>query len=169
MRALYICLFLWLSILPGCSTKSSVEVVKNDAVFSPSATFSSVETFDKSGYTPKGGNDEIVLTKVMQAALNSALTKAQIFGDDYQLKTTILAYEPGNAFARWLIPGAGATKLHVVCEVFSKDDVLIAKLPVDRLIAAGGGYTIGAWKYVFDDVAQEIVKLIKKQLLPDNQ
>lgn len=41
----------------------------------------------------------------------------------------------------------------------------MAKIPVNRSIAAGGGYTIGAWKTVFDDVAQEIVKVLKEQLL----
>ena len=41
----------------------------------------------------------------------------------------------------------------------------MARLPVHRSIAAGGGYTINAWKYVFDDVAKETVRVMKEQLL----
>ena len=64
-----------------------------------------------------------------------------------------------------MLPGAGATKLVTESEIYTPEGVLVAKIPVNRSIAAGGGYTIGAWKTVFDDVAQEIVKVLKEQLL----
>lgn len=39
------------------------------------------------------------------------------------------------------------------------------RIPVERSIAAGGGYTINAFKYVFEEVAKETTRVIKTQLL----
>lgn len=64
-----------------------------------------------------------------------------------------------------MLPGAGATKLTTVSIIYTADRRELARIPVTRSIAAGGGYTIGAWKYVFKDVAKETVKVIKEQIL----
>ena len=44
-------------------------------------------------------------------------------------------------------------------------NVEIAKIPIDRSVAAGGGYTIGAWEYVFTDVAERLVQDLEKNVL----
>lgn len=149
----------------GCSTKSSLEGLSSTMKVSQAAKFESGEVIDKSGFVFEEKDDKIVLADAMKSSLSSALATEGIAGSDYVIKTTILQYSPGNAFARWILPGAGATKLVTESEIFTPEGVLVAKIPVNRSIAAGGGYTIGAWKTVFDDVAQEIVKVLKEQLL----
>lgn len=149
----------------GCSTKSSLEGLSPTMKVSQAAKFESGEVIDKSGFVFEEKDDKIVLADAMKSSLSAALASEGVAGSDYVIKTTILQYSPGNAFARWILPGAGATKLVTESEIFTPEGVLVAKIPVNRSIAAGGGYTIGAWKTVFDDVAQEIVKVLKEQLL----
>jgi len=99
--------------------------------------------------------------------LNAAISMEGLAGSNatYVIKTKITEYAPGNAFTRWIIPGAGATKLSTESIVYTTDNIEVARIPVHRSIAAGGGYTIDAWKYVFEDVAKETVKVIKTQLV----
>ena len=73
------------------------------------------------------------------------------------INVTLLDYAPGNAFHRWLMPGLGATKLSVVAEVAYAQGPALAEIPVERSIGFGGAYTVGAWRYVFDEVAVAIV------------
>ena len=149
----------------GCATKSSLEGLSPTLKVAQTAKFESGEVTDKSGFVFGEKDDKIVLTDAMKSSLTAALATEDLAGNDYVIKTTILQYSPGNAFARWMLPGAGATKLVTESEIYTPEGVLVAKIPVNRSIAAGGGYTIGAWKTVFDDVAQEIVKVLKEQLL----
>lgn len=103
----------------------------------------------------------------MTAALTAALAFDGLNSDktDFVIITKITGYAPGNAFTRWVIPGAGATTLSTESIVYTIDNVEIARIPVERSIAAGGGYTINAWKYVFEEVAKETTRVIKTQLM----
>jgi hypothetical protein len=94
----------------------------------------------------------------MTEALRKALeAKGTCAGDGpYALDVELVKYAPGNAFAPWLPPGAGATVLNVVARITGADGQTVAEIPVERSSAAGGGYTIRAYKYVFEDVANEI-------------
>ena len=78
------------------------------------------------------------------------------------LQVSILDYQEGNAFKRWLLPGWGATVLKVEATLKENNDV-IATSKIDSNIAAGGGYTIGAWKYVYTDVAKKLISDIKEE------
>lgn len=60
------------------------------------------------------------------------------------------------------MPRWGATVLTV--EATLKDnDQIVGKANASRNITAGGGYTIGAWKYVYDDIAADLISDLKKQ------
>ena len=79
------------------------------------------------------------------------------------LDCDIKKYATGNAFARWLVPDAGATKLGIGCEVREGDKVL-ATATAERSVLAGGGYIIGAWATLFSKVANDLVGEIKRSL-----
>ncbi|MDR2613252.1 MAG: DUF4410 domain-containing protein [Deltaproteobacteria bacterium] len=68
----------------------------------------------------------------------------------------LVKYAPGNAFHRWLLPGAGKTILGVVASVKDREGRVAATIPVERSIGFGGAFTVKAWSYVFDEVAEEI-------------
>ncbi len=102
---------------------------------------------------------------LLSEALDGALTDADLrwsgdpAQDHYVLDLRILEYRPGNAFKRWLLPGYGATLLRVEGELSDpRDGSQVATLEHGRSVAAGGAYTIGAWKSIFGSVAKDIVR-----------
>jgi len=150
--------------MAGCSTKSAYTALPGAETVSPVGPFDVGETTDASGYKFGDNAEKIDLAAAMGLALQTALNNSGISASPgkYTLKTTITEYAPGNAFARWMLPGAGGTVLGVTCTVVDVETGKpLATLPVRRSIAAGGLYTVGAWKYVFEEVAGEIVKMLK--------
>ncbi len=94
---------------------------------------------------------------------NAGLTPATDADPAYTLNATIVHYQPGNAFSRWLMPGAGATVLSVEATLYD-GETEVAHVNALRSISAGGGYTIGAWRTIFDTVAQDVVEELKPKL-----
>jgi hypothetical protein len=152
----------FLLITAACSTKATY-IPSPDAVHvDPGALFAVGEVTDKSGFTfDQNATETVVLTEAMAEALEASLKANGARGDgQYSINVEIISYSPGNAFMRWLMPGLGETQLSVVAHILHQDGSVAARIPVDRSIAAGGGYTIGAWKYVFTDVSNAIVELL---------
>ena len=148
----------------GCSTKAVYTPLPGADAVSPVGPFDIGETKDLSGYKFGDKDEKIDLAAAMSDALQVALKNSSVFATPgrYSLNTTITEYAPGNAFARWMLPGAGGTVLGVECTVVDTETgKQLAVLPVRRSIAAGGLYTVGAWKDVFEEVAGEIVKMLK--------
>ena len=106
----------------------------------------------------------VAAAKAMQAALAAELEKSGLAGQGYKLNVSISEYAPGNAFARWLMPGMGGTYLKTRTSILDGDDKTVAVIPVNRTVAAGGGFTIGAWRECFGEVATEIVKVLKREM-----
>ena len=146
----------------GCGTKSTYIVTPGTPAINQAEGFKVVQVEDTSNFQFKPDDkDAFSLKEAMSAALGNALAKQGLTGAGYSVNVNILAYAPGNAFTRWIIPGAGATLLSVEALIADKKGTQVAKIPVERHISAGGGYTIGAYKYIFEEVAQEIAAVIK--------
>ena len=79
------------------------------------------------------------------------------------LDSQILEYEPGNAFKRWMLPGWGATILSVRA-VLRDGEKIAGTAEARRTISIGGGYSIGAWKTIFPDVAEDVAEEIATKL-----
>lgn len=145
----------------SCSTRGAISTYNSDIHLDETATFKNVSVVDESGYI-WDDKDKIDIAETMKNAIDAALMKENLAGDDYTIKTTIIKYDPGNAFKRWLLPGDyGATKLDTITKVY-KDDTLVANIPVERYVGFGGVFTIGKWKAVFNEVAETIVEYLKK-------
>ena len=162
-RAALLLFILALPLVAGCGTKSTYIQTPGAQAINQSDGFIVGKVEDLSGFQFKPNDkDAFSLKEAMSAALSSALTKQGLTGaGQYSVNVNILAYAPGSAFARWLMPGAGATQLSVEAFIVDKKSTQVAKIPVERHISAGGGFTIGAYKYIFEDVAQEIAAVIK--------
>lgn len=83
----------------------------------------------------------------------------------FTLDLDIVEYRQGNAFQRWLMPGYGSTVLGV--RGVLKDEgsgAVAAEFVHERSVHFGGAYTIGAWSYVFDQVADDIAKDLKVRI-----
>jgi len=165
MRNLCLVFLLVLCVgLAGCSTKSSFVQMAAGQPVETTADYSVGDVKDSSGFKFKEGDKDVFdIPEAMRSALQTALNSKGALGSPgmYTLNVDILKYEPGNAGLRWLVPGAGATKVGIVAVVVDKEGKHLARIPVDRTIAAGGAFTIGAWKYAFDEVATELVEVLK--------
>ena len=91
--------------LVGCSTKA--QLVPNPDAGKPILADSFVvgEIVDNSGYLAEEESEAVNLEETMGTALKKALDAEQLEKPDseYILKTTVVKYSPGNAFARWLL------------------------------------------------------------------
>ena len=146
----------------GCATKSSFDAADPSLKIPPQSKFEVAKIEDNSGFTPSG--EDVDPAKAMRAALISKLEKAGLAGQDYKIDVTISEYRPGNAFARWLMPGMGGTYLKTRSSIIDTEGKIVAVIPVDRTVAAGGGFTIGAWRECFKEVAEEIVKVLQREM-----
>ena len=151
----------------GCSTKSSLEWLEPSIKIAPTDKFEIGEVTDQSGFVP--AESELEPAEAMKKALVTAMQRENLLGNEFKIDTTVLAYSPGNAFSRWLVPGMGATHLKTISYIYGKDGNKVAELPVERKISAGGGFTIGAWREVFSEVAEEIVEVIQEKFLKIKQ
>jgi len=153
-------------VLAGCGTKATYTPTPEAEKVNPAGKFSIGQVTDTSGFVfPPDEKDAFVLTDAMRDALKAELEKRNAFSmpGDYVLNINIDDYKPGSAFLRWLAPGAGKTELSIVCTVTDTSDKELAKIPVRRYIAFGGGFTIGAWKYVFKEVSEALVQTLQKE------
>ncbi|WP_455379236.1 YajG family lipoprotein [Petrachloros mirabilis] len=83
----------------------------------------------------------------------------------FTLDLDILEYRPGNAFQRWLLPGYGSTVLGVRGSLKdAQSGAVAAEFVHERSVYFGGAYTIGAWSYVFDEVAEDIAEDLKVRI-----
>jgi hypothetical protein len=80
------------------------------------------------------------------------------------MESRITGYKKGSAFKRWMMPGWGATELSIRCELKDDKDKLVGSALASREVVAGGGYTIGAWKTVFKDVASDVAEDLRDQI-----
>jgi uncharacterized lipoprotein YajG len=101
---------------------------------------------------------------LLGAALSTELGKRGILwagqpgADRFTLASEIVHYEPGNAFKRWLLPGYGATVLTVRGSLTFADGGAAGAFEHGRGVYAGGLYSVGAWKSIFDQVAADIAR-----------
>jgi hypothetical protein len=153
------------SAMTGCVTQSAYHLAPGASAVSSASTFSVGEVKDKSGFRFPQGEESFDLANTMRSALQDELYKNSMLSGtgQYIISVNILSYAPGNAFKRWVSPFGGssaATNLSVNASILDTKGTKIADIPVSRNISLGGAFTIGAYKTVFNDVAQKIISVI---------
>jgi len=151
--------------LAGCSVKTDIVRPDGAGMLPANAKFTVAPAVDASGYVFEDKGDAFSLSEAMTASLKQSLGDRAQTGAAYVITTRIKEYAPGNAFARWVMPGAGTTKLSTESIITTADNIEVARIPVERSVGFGGAYTVGAWKHVFDEVAQLTVGVIQNKLL----
>jgi hypothetical protein len=150
-------------VATGCGSVSHQLVLNQDYV--PSAD-------TKVAIGPVNNNTgheyDIYIVDMFKGALQDKLAHENIMwggdgGEKITISTKIIEYEEGNAFQRWLLPGWGTTVLSVQCEL-RNGERLVGSVEARRTVSAGGGYTIGAWRYIFMDVAEDVAKELRAKL-----
>ena len=132
------------------------------------ATIAVGEISDAAPRGNRGDQEDFDTEAELRVQLESKLSERGMLaeggaGGPYVLNARIIDYEPGSAGKRWLVPGYGATELSVECTVHQGDRV-IGTVYARRTVEAGGLYTVGAWRSVFETVADEIVSELQAKL-----
>jgi hypothetical protein len=80
------------------------------------------------------------------------------------IKSSLISYEPGNAFKRWILPGFGKTQATVKTSLIDKKTgKVLGELVSAETVSAGGLYSAGADKRILDAIAEGIVDEIEKK------
>ena len=140
-------------ILSGCASTSNLELNPNTKL--SNFVIANIEVVNETGESFEGIVVEEVLSQEIKGQL-SALGLDSGSGAPATMKVNIIQYEKGNAVARWIMPGLGKTILSVEGEILGADGSLIASSQATETVGAGGLYTIGAWKQVFEKVARSL-------------
>ena len=141
-------------LLTGCATTSEINIL-DESSFKSSFSIDQIEVENSTGQ-----EFDIDIENMLTESLTVELDAQELSnrnGKPYSLSVAIIQYSKGNAFGRWLMPGVGKTILSVEANIIDDQGVTIAESQATRSIGAGGGYTIGAWKQVFADVAQSLI------------
>lgn len=164
MKQNFIPLLLLLLVLGGCATagKPMVQIeegvsLKRYIVFEvPLCLNETGKSYDFNV------TDE--LTKKVQFRLKDKgylIEEGKVSGDTLIIKNSLMSYKPGSAFKRWLAPGAGTTHATVKTSLIDKKTGnVIGEMITDESISAGGLYSVGAYKQIFDVIAKGIVNEI---------
>ena len=106
---------------------------------------------------------EVDVKGMLRDSLEKALREKNLLWDGsantkyYGIAARIIEYEMGNAFKRWLMPTYGSTVLSVHTDVIDLEkNQTVTFMEHKQTVAVGGGYTIGAWKSIFNSVAKDI-------------
>jgi hypothetical protein len=97
--------------------------------------------------------------KIYRESLNKALKRYGIAYEPGKNKIitniTILGYKEGDAFIRWLAPGAGASRIQAQATL-EVDGQIIGGVESQQTIAWGGGFSIGGWRKVIRWAAYDV-------------
>lgn len=159
---IFIVVISWL--LSACAAKPPVVVKINDQ-YSVEDNFHVVlaKTTNETGK-----QYDIDITDMLSKDLEEQLRKNALFSPvknsgDIVLLNKIVKYEKGNAFKRWLFPGAGSTILIISSEIQDYEGNIVGSIASEHSVVVGGAFTIGAWKSIFQTASRDIVdKLIAK-------
>jgi len=112
--------------------------------------------------------------QLLKEALTEALEQEGILykngqqGPRITIDANIIEYQMGNAFLRWvgLLPlkDAADTSAMVQCDVRNEKGTLVATIDTFRTVEQGvlfGLGSVGAWSYIFKDVAKDVVTELK--------
>lgn len=148
-------------ILVACGTAEHSVRVEDKQAFRADTTIALGAVANKTGET-----FDVDIEAMLTEAVISELRKENLHGlkgspGVVTMDVNIIEYRKGDAFKRWLWPGYGSTVLVVEATLLDAEGNVDATAQANRSVDAGGGYTIGAWKGIFSDVAHDLVSDLK--------
>ena len=147
--------------LAACGTVKHSVKVEDQQAFGQDTKILVGEVANKTGES-----FDIDIETMLSDAMVNELTNENLLGQDgttnaVTMNVNIIEYRKGDAFKRWLWPGYGSTVLVVEATLLDADGNVDATAQANRSVDAGGGYTIGAWEKIFEDVAADLVTDLK--------
>lgn len=152
-------------ILVACGTAEHSVRVEDQQAFRADTTIVVGSVSNKTGES-----FDVDIEAMLRDAMIDELKKENLLGRQgdpgvVSMDVNIIEYRKGDAFKRWLWPGYGSTVLVVEATLLDTEGNVDATAQANRSVDAGGGYTVGAWKSVFDDVARDLVSDLKGNIV----
>jgi hypothetical protein len=151
-----------LAVAPGCTHHE----VKADFTGSPGPG-AKIKVVDVSNDT--GDLFDVDVIGLMWGAIEEALQKKGLLwtsdftGPVLEMEVHIVKYQASNVVARNMLPFGASTLVAAQYEL-KNGGVKIASLKSNNYIAFGGSYRYGAWRKIFLQAAEDLVKELKMKL-----
>jgi hypothetical protein len=170
MRKLTVLLILLFALIGGCAAGTPVVSIDKDASFSGYKGVEVIPVVNETGTTFEFD----VLGEITTHLKLNLTKKGYVVTDGRQsadailvIRTYLLVYEPGSAFDRFAVPGAGKTNCTIrSLLVDKKTEKTQGEILVPKEIGTGGLYSIGADKRILGDVAVSVVDELRKIMKP---
>ena len=116
-----------------------------------------------------GESFDLDIEAMLRDAMENQLQEEQLLATHgtpgaVTMNINIIEYRKGDTFKRWLWPGYGSTVLVVEAVLLDSDGNVDATAQANRSVDFGGGYTAGAWKKIFANVAEDLVSDLKQRI-----
>ncbi|MEF2145745.1 MAG: DUF4410 domain-containing protein [Desulfovibrionaceae bacterium] len=163
-------------LLSACGTRRhDINLTNGEHQLPTTAKYCVAHTEDQSEYVFEEDQEKIDIAESMTEALETSLKEKGLLEDDcskaYTLQPTVYQYSPGSAFKRWIFPGFGSTELSVSSKIYTAEAREVGTVETETSVDAGGGFTVGAWKYIFKQASDDLVKELQTTmgLIPKEQ
>ena len=127
-------------------------------IFKPSPTYDkdTKVVVDVINSTSPDTQSEQDIKTILENAIKNQFGDNVISSSSKAIELEILDYKTGNAASRWFAQSMeGSTFLKV--KVVIKEDEKVAETFITRpVISSGGGFSVGADEYIFDEVAEDV-------------
>lgn len=160
----------FLGLIPVLLLTACVGTAKHDVKVHDAQAFSSDTRVIVGEVANKTGESfDIDIEAMLKSAMEQQLSDEKLLGregdaDLVTMNVNIIEYRKGDAFKRWLWPGYGSTVLVIEATLLDSEGNVDATAQANRSVDAGGGYTIGAWKSIFEDVAEDLVEELRTNI-----
>jgi len=164
----FIPIFLLLLLLGGCAVTAKPMVsMERDASLKEYKVFEVMPTINETGETFEF-NVTNELTENVKSRLREkgyTVEEAIIPEGVLVIKNSLMDYEAGNAFGRWLAPGVGVTQATVKTSLIDKTTgTIIGEMVTSESVSSGGLFSVGAYKQILDNIAKGIANEIDTRM-----
>ena len=146
----------------GCSPNKS-KYLASAQILQPGLRVEVSETTNATGQSFDIDIEKMLTSALTEAIRDKNLLQVGAAGDRLMLDCRITEYNKGNALKRGLLLGWGATTLSIECNL-REGSLVVGTVHVTRSAEAGGVLTVGAWKKVFKNVAEDVAKELEANL-----
>lgn len=166
-KILYIfCLVLLL--VGGCVTERPMVRVEKGASLTGYDVFEVTPVSNETGRTYDFEVTDVITQYIKSSLQEKGFTVAEITNAKKNviiLKSSLISYEPGSAFNRWLLPGYGKTQCTVKTSLIDrKTGKILGEMVAAEAVGGGGLYSIGADKWILNVVAKSISDEIDRKV-----
>jgi len=154
--------------LAGCTAGKPILWVEKDVSLAKYRTVHVTGVVNETGKTFDFDVARAIEDKIRSKLVERGVALTELerpLADTLVLQAALTAYSPGNAAARWALPGAGATECIVKGGlVDGQTGTQVGVLLSHRSVSSGGLFTVGADTRILDVVATDIADAVADAL-----